>query len=81
MFCGLLVELVLLSVPPPEVIDHAPFATAPLTLAPLNVIAEGEDDWQTVFGPPATTTADWFTVTDEDVEAEQLVEELVTVTV
>jgi hypothetical protein len=53
---------VLLKVPPPEVIDHAPVVALPPTLAPLKVIAEGEADWQTTSGPPGVTVGAGFTV-------------------
>ena len=43
----------LLNEPPPDVIDHAPVVALPPTLAPLNVIADGVADSQTVSGPPA----------------------------
>src|SRR6186713_807615 len=42
--------------------DHAPVVAPPPTLAPVNEIADGDDDWQTTSGPPATTVAAWFTV-------------------
>jgi hypothetical protein len=48
---------VLLNVPPPEVIDHAAVVVPPPKLAPLNVMAEGLADWQTVFGPAGVTVA------------------------
>src|ERR1043165_4018279 len=53
---------VLLNVPPPDVIDHAPVVAPPPTLAPLNVIAAGVADWQTKSGPPGVTVAAGFTV-------------------
>jgi hypothetical protein len=43
-FLGLLVCDVLLKVPPPEVIDHAPVEADPPTLDPDNVMAEGVAD-------------------------------------
>lgn len=52
----------LLSVPPPEVIDHAPVVALPPTLAPLNVIADGEADWQAVSVLPGVTVASGLTV-------------------
>jgi hypothetical protein len=48
---------VLLNVPPPEVIDHAAVLAPPPKLAPLNVMADGLADWQTVFGPAGVTVA------------------------
>ena len=53
----------LLNEPPPAVIDHAPVVALPPTLAPLNVIADGVADWQTVLGPPAVTVFVALTVT------------------
>jgi len=41
---GVAVCEVLLNVPPPEVIDHAPVVALPPTLAPVNVIAAGVAD-------------------------------------
>jgi hypothetical protein len=41
---GLLVCAVLLSVPLPDVIDHAPVVALPPTLAPVKAIAVGLDD-------------------------------------
>jgi len=41
---GVAVCAVLLNVPPPEVIDHAPVVALPPTLAPVNVIALGVAD-------------------------------------
>lgn len=54
--------MVLLRTPPPDVIDQAPVVALPPTLAPVNVIAVGVADWQTVFGPPAVTVATGLTV-------------------
>jgi hypothetical protein len=34
----------------------------PPTVAPVRVIADGEADWQTEFGPAASTVGAWFTV-------------------
>ena len=51
-----------LSVPPPDVIDHAPVVALPPTLAPLKVIAAGVADLQTLFGPPAVAVGNAFTV-------------------
>jgi hypothetical protein len=53
---------VLLKVPPPEVIDHAPVVADPPTLAPLNVRAEGLADWHTLFVPPGVTVANGLTL-------------------
>ena len=55
--------MMLLSVPPPEVMDQAPVVAPPPTLAPANVIAAGVADWQTVLGPPAVTVAGVLIVT------------------
>ena len=52
---------VLLNVPPPDTIDHAPVVALPPTLAPANAKATGDADRQTVFGPPAVATAAAFT--------------------
>ena len=52
----------LLSVPPPETIDQAPVVAPPPTLAPDSVMADGEADWQAVFGPPAVAVAAAITV-------------------
>jgi hypothetical protein len=52
----------LLSVPPPEVMDHAPVVALPPTLAPVKVMAAGVADWQTVLGPPGVTVAVGLTV-------------------
>ena len=52
----------LLKVPPPDVIDHAPVVAPPPTLAPLNVIADGVADWQTLSGPPGVTVGAVFTL-------------------
>jgi hypothetical protein len=62
MVAGDAVCAVLLKVPPPEVIDHAPVVAPPPTLAPANAIADGVPDWQTVLGPPAFTVGVAFTV-------------------
>ena len=43
-FSGLFVSDVLLNVPPPEVIDHAPVDADPPTLAPVKVMADGLAD-------------------------------------
>ena len=52
---GWLEEVGKLKLPPgPEYIDHVA-DVAPDKLAPLKVIGVGEDDWHTVFGPPALT--------------------------
>jgi len=59
---GVAVCAVLLSVPPPEVMDQAPVVALPPTLAPLNVMAVGVADWQTLFGPPGVTVATGLTV-------------------
>ena len=53
---------VLLKVPLPDVIDHAPVVAPPPRIAPLKVIADGEADSQTVFGPPALTVGSCETV-------------------
>jgi hypothetical protein len=44
MFCGFAVCAVLFSVPPPEMMDHAPVVAPPPTLAPLKVIGDGLAD-------------------------------------
>ena len=49
---GVAVWEVLLNVPPPEIIDHAPVVAEPPVLAPLNMIGTGVADWQTLSGPP-----------------------------
>ena len=59
---GVAVCAVLLSVPPPEVMDHAPVVAPPPTLAPANVMAAGVADWQTLSGPPGVTVAAGLTV-------------------
>jgi hypothetical protein len=59
---GEAVCVVLLKVPLPEVIDHAPVEAPPPITAPLNVIADGVTDSQTVFGPPALTVGNCETV-------------------
>ena len=41
---GVAVCMVLLNVPPPAVIDHAPVVAPPPTLAPVRVIADGVAD-------------------------------------
>ena len=41
---GVAVGAVLLKVPPPAVIDHAPVVAPPPTLAPVNVMADGVAD-------------------------------------
>src|SRR4029079_17543873 len=51
---GFAVCAVELSVPPPDVIDHAPVVALPPTLAPLNVMAVGVADWHALSGPPAS---------------------------
>jgi hypothetical protein len=43
-FAGVAVCAVLLNVPLPDVIDHAPVVAPPPTLAPVNVIADGVAD-------------------------------------
>jgi hypothetical protein len=53
---------VLLNVPPPEIIDHAPVVAPPPIVAPLSVIADGDEDWQTGEEAPASTIGAWFTV-------------------
>ena len=45
----------LLSVPPPETIDHAPVVALPPILAPVKVSAEGDAEVQTLSGPPDVT--------------------------
>ena len=60
---GLAVCDALLSVPPPETIDHAPVVAAPPTEEPFNVIAEGLALWQTVVPLPALAVAAGSTVT------------------
>lgn len=53
---------VLLSEPPPDVIDHAPVVAEPPTLAPLKVIGVDGVAWQVASGPPASAVAATFTV-------------------
>ena len=53
----------LLSEPPPDVIDHAPVVALPPTLAPVKVIAAGDADWQAANAAPAVTVAMGLTVT------------------
>ena len=53
---------VLLKVPLPEVMLQVPDVVPPVMLAPVKVIAEGDDDWHTVFGPPATTVTEGLMV-------------------
>jgi len=60
---GLAVCAVLLSQPPPDVIDHAPVVALPPTLAPVKVIAAGDADWQAANAAPAVTVAMGLTVT------------------
>ena len=50
---GLLVFAVLLNVPLPLVMLHAPVVALPPILAPVSVMAVGVADWQTTSGPPA----------------------------
>lgn len=52
---GLEVPEVLLNVPPPEVIDHAPVVAPPPILEPVKAYAVGLDDWQTLSGPAGVT--------------------------
>jgi len=59
---GVAVCAILLKVPPPEVIDHAPVVALPPTLAPVKVMAAGVADWQTVLGPPGVIVAVGLTV-------------------
>ena len=58
---GFAVCAVLLNVPPPDVIDHAPVVAPPPTLEPAKVIGAGVADWQTALGPPAITVATFET--------------------
>ena len=51
----------LLNVPPPEVMDHAPVVAPPPTLAPLRVTAVGVADWQISADVPAVTVGAGFT--------------------
>ena len=44
MVAGVAVCAMLLKVPPPEVIDHAPVVALPPTLAPVKVMAVGVAD-------------------------------------
>ena len=53
----------LLSVPPPDVTDHAPVVALPPTLAPVKVIAAGDADWQAAKVVPGVTVATGLTVT------------------
>jgi hypothetical protein len=53
---------VLLKIPLPGGTDQAPVVAPPPRIAPLNVIAVGEPDSQTVFGPPALTAGSCETV-------------------
>ena len=54
---GLATKPVLLKVPPPDVIDHAPVPALPPTLAPAKVMAVGAADSQTVKAAPGVTVA------------------------
>jgi hypothetical protein len=63
---GVAVCKVLLRVPPPDVIDHAPVVALPPTLAPLNVIAPGVADWQAVNAAPGVTVASGLTLTSTE---------------
>ena len=60
---GVAVCAVLLNVPPPETIDHAPVVALPPTLAPANAKAIGEADRHTVFGSPAVAVGAAKTLT------------------
>ena len=51
----------LLNVPTEGIIDHAPVVALPPILAPLKVMATGDADWHTLFGPPAITVGKAFT--------------------
>ena len=53
----------LLKIPDPYVIDHAPVVALPPTLAPDNGIAAGKADWQVLSVLPAVTVATAATVT------------------
>ena len=53
----------LLRVPPPEVIDHAPVVALPFTVAPERTMAAGVADWHTVMADPAFTVGAAVTVT------------------
>ncbi len=57
---GLPVCAIVLKVPVPEVIDHAPVVAPPPTLAPVS--ANGVELWQVVTVPPVFTVAAAFTV-------------------
>ena len=54
----------LLNVPKPEKIDQVPIVAPPPILEPLKIMALGNADWQTVFGPPAVAVGKAFTVTN-----------------
>lgn len=54
---GVAVCKVLLSVPPPEVMDHAPVVALPPTLAPAKVMAAGVADSQAFNAAPGVTVA------------------------
>jgi hypothetical protein len=58
--------VVLLKVPPPEIIDHAPVVALPPILAPVSAKATGDDDLQTVFEPPEVAVAPAFTIIEPD---------------
>ena len=60
---GLLVCAVLLNVPLPELMDHAPVVALPPILAPVKGIASGFADWQITVGPPAFTVGKGVTLT------------------
>jgi len=53
---------VVLKIPLPEVMDHAPVVAPPPKTTPLKVIADGDADSHTVFGPPAVTVGNCETV-------------------
>ena len=54
---GVAVWAVLLKVPPPLKMLHAPVDALPPTLAPLKVMADGVADWHTLSGPPVIAVA------------------------
>jgi hypothetical protein len=59
---GVAVCSVLLRVPPPEVMDHAPVVAPPPTLAPTSVMGKGEADWHVLIAAPGVTVAAGLTL-------------------
>lgn len=59
---GVAVCAILLRVPPPDVMDHAPVVALPPTLAPTKVIAPGVADWHAFSAAPGVTVAAGLTL-------------------